>query len=242
VKVLRILRRRKIRLSFIFILLLFFIVNSYAWISYDRTTESGALTAKVSSWAVEFVVDNEALTEEEYTFEIEEFYPGIEPISKKIMVYNIGAGQSSLEYKITDIYLYGKQILRNEIEEGLFVAETAGEETTDAATGYTTANVFGNSGATIFNSANVNYGFFLRYPTPFTISYTYDKNQIEGSDGSESSKAWMSLNFAWYNDEANNEEDTKLGNMAYDYKVSNPDEPALKVVVKAIARRSDVNN
>ncbi len=241
-KILRILRRRKIRLSFIFILLLFFIVNSYAWITFDREGEiGGGLTATVSPWAVEFIINEQPVVEEEYTFEIEEFYPGIEePIEKKIMVYNIGAGESSLQYIITDIYLYGTQILRNEIDENVFVAETVGEEVLDDTTGYTTANAFGNSEAIIFDEGNTSYDFSLRYPTPFTISYTYDKSNIEGSDGSMSSRAWMTLNFAWNNDDANNEEDTKFGTMAYDYKISNPDEPALKIVTKVVARRSDV--
>lgn len=88
-KVLRVLRRRKIKLSFICILMLVFIVNSYAWISYSRETESGRLVANVSSWGVEFVIADENLKTEEYTYEIEEFYPGITPIEKIIYVYNV---------------------------------------------------------------------------------------------------------------------------------------------------------
>ena len=146
-----------------------------------------------------------------------------------------GESASEIKYIISDIYLYGKQILRTEDGDGDLIAETLGEETIDAE-GKHTANAFGKSTATVFQNTNT-YGFTLAYPTPFTISYTYDKTHIEGN-GEDRSKATMTLNLAWYNDEANNEEDTKLGNMAYDYKITNPDDPALKIVVKVIGRRT----
>jgi len=249
VKVLRILRRRKIRLSFICMLLLVFIFNTYAWISFDTDPDIGGLTANVSSWAVEFLITEENLKTEEYTYEIDEFYPGVtdaEPIVKRIEVYNVGEAYSFLEYRIKEIYLYGEQILQKEDAQGIKVAETLGDEVENADGTYT-VNAFGDDEATIFNAANSNYVLFegeddsvtlsLRYPTPFTISYTYDKKKIEGSNGETSSKAWMTLNLAWYNDENNNEEDTKLGNLAYEYKLRYPDEPALKLVVEVKAIR-----
>lgn len=147
-----------------------------------------------------------------------------------------GEANSQVKYSVSEIYLYGKQILKVEDEDANLIPETLGEETTNGD-GDNTADVFGNSEATIFDDTNT-YGFTLEYPTPFTISYTYDKDRLEGN-GEESSKATVKLNLAWYNDENNNLEDTKLGNMAYDYKVTNPDEPALKIVVKVTARRAD---
>ena len=245
-KVLRILRRRKIRLSFIFILLLVFIVNTYAWMSQEKDVKAGGLTANVTSWAVEFIITEENLKTEEYTYEIEEFHPGIDPIEKRIEVYNIGEASSDLQYTIKEIYLYGEQILKVGATEDEMIPETIGTEVENADGTYTT-NVFGKNTATIFNAANTNYTlpdedgveqtFSLRYPTPFTITYTYDKKHIYGSDGVTSSKAWMTLNLAWYNDEANNEEDTKIGELAYQYKLNNPDEPALKLVVEVKAER-----
>ena len=249
-KILRVLRRRKIRLSFIFILLLIFIVNSYAWILYNTDASTGALVANVSAWAVEFVIEDEDIKVEEYTYEIEEFHPGIEPIEKKISIYNVGDANSHLKYRITEIYLYGKQILKKELTQDYLVnetlkdqeeliPETIGKEK-ETEDGYITVNAFEDETATIFDNSNT-YGYTLRYPTPFTISYTYDKNYIEGKDGSETSIAGMTLNLEWENDdEQNNEEDTKLGTLAYDFKQTNPDEPALKIIVEVTALRDKV--
>lgn len=252
-KILRILRRRKIKLSFIFLLLIFFIVNTYAWMNTDRNAQSGNMILNVDSWSVAFIIENEEIQTEEYTFEIPEFYPGITtttPIEKKIDVYNTGESNSFLKYEITEIYLYGEQIKVEERvqEDGttLLVPETIGEETTNAQ-GRKTANLFGNEDATIFDADNTNYTFSLRNPTPFTISYTYDKTHISGRDQAETATSWMTINLAWYNDESNNEEDTRLGNMVYEFEnkkdaagnLINEGEPALRIVTRVTATKED---
>lgn len=260
-KILRILRRRKIKLSFIFLLLLVFIVNTYAWMSTDKNTTAGNITLNVSSWEVAFIIDDEEKTEE-YTFEIEEFYPGITPIEKKIEVWNIGDSNSFLEYEITEIYLYGVQILKNPIDAQTSIPETIGTETTNGQ-GQKTADLFGNEDATIFDENNTYYNFLqqenvneaeniykrfsLRYPTPFTISYAYGLTHIEGAgrENQLGSRSEMVINLEWTNDEDNNEEDTKLGNLVYDFENAKDkngnllyeNEPALKIVAKVTARK-----
>lgn len=243
-KILRVLRRKKIKLSFIFLFLLVFIFNTYAWMRTDRNTEAGTLTLNVDDWSVAFIIENEEITTEEYTFEIPEFHPGIQPIEKKIDVYNIGEANSFLKYEITEIYLYGEQIYNAQVDTDTFVPETIGTETTNADT-TKTANLFGNQNATIFDEDNTNYTFHLKYPTPFTISYTYEKTHISGNDNQENAKSWMTINLAWYNDEANNEEDTRLGNMVYEFEnatdaegnLINEDMPALRIVTRVTATR-----
>lgn len=246
-KVLRILRRRKIKLSFILILLVFFIFNTYAWMRTDSRTEAGNIALSVSDWNVQFIVNDEEIKTEEYTFEIEEFHPGIEPIEKEITIYNVGDANSYIKYEITDIYLYGEQIYKNEItknEETSLIPETIGIEAPNAQ-GINTANLFGNNTAKIFDENNTQYSFSLRYPTPFTISYSYDRTHISGKKFEESAIAKMTINLAWYDNPANNEEDTKLGTMAYEFENAKDDqgnllhdgEPALKIITKITASR-----
>lgn len=242
-KILRVLRRKKIKLSFILLFLLFFVVNTYAWMRTDKSTEMGNITLNVDDWSVAFIIENEEITTEEYTFEIEEFYPGIDPIEKRIDVYNIGEANSFLKYEITEIYLYGEQIYNIQVGEKQ-IPETLGtvEDNLDLTR---TVNLFGNSRATIFDENNTNYTFSLRYPTPFTISYTHEKTHISGNDNQDNAKSWMTINLAWQNDEENNEEDTKLGNMVYQFEnakdaegnLVNEDIPALKIVTKVTATR-----
>ena len=191
-KILRKLRRKKIKLSFICVLFIVFIFNTYAWMRTDRNTESGNLTLNVDDWSVAFIIENEEITTEEYTFEIEEFHPGIEPIEKKVDVYNIGEANSFLKYEIKEIYLYGEQIYNVEAETGKFVPETISDEV-DNADGTKTANLFGNENATLFDEENTNYTFSLKYPTPFTISYTYEKTHISGRDNQENAKSWNTV-------------------------------------------------
>ena len=243
-KILRVLRRKKIKLSFILLFLVVFVINTYAWMRTDKNTEMGSITLNGDDWSVAFIIENEEITTEEYTFEIEEFYPGIDPIEKRIDVYNIGEANSFLKYEIKEIYLYGEQIYNTQIDAETFLPETIGEETTNADT-TKTADLFGNSEATIFDENNENYTFSIRYPTPFTISYTYEKTHISGNDNQDNAKSWMTINLAWQNDEANNEEDTKLGNMVYQFEnakdaegnLINEDMPALRIVTKVTATR-----
>jgi len=260
VKVLRVLRRRKIKLSFIFLLMLVFIINTYAWMSTDKETEMGSLVLNVDDWNVAFIIDDQEIKTEEYTIEIDEFYPGItteeDPIVKQIDVYNIGEGNTILQYEITDIYLYGEHIYNIESLTPeymlLSVPETVGEVTT--TDGITGANLFGNSEAIVFKEEQnrtaeekekANYTFSLRYPTPFTITYEYEETYIQGKDKSDGASSWMRINLAWENNEENNIEDTKLGNMVYSFEnakdengnLINGGEPALRIKARITAKR-----
>lgn len=267
-KILRVLRRRKIKLSFIFLLLIVFVFNTYAWMSTSKDASAGNLALNVSSWEVAFIVDDEEIKTEEYTFEIDEFYPGITPIEKKIEVWNIGDASSNLGFEITEIYLYGMQILKVQGDSETSIPETIGEETTENS--QTTADLFGNEDATIFDEENtyykilleekedsadnVYYQFSLKYPTPFTISYTYGATHIEGSgrNNEVGSRSEMIINLSWENNELNNEEDTRLGNLVYDFEnakdadgnLIHEGEPALRIVAKVTAKKdsSEVNN
>lgn len=263
-KILRTLRRRKIKLSFIFLLMSVFIFNTYAWMSTAKDTTMGSLALNISSWEVAFIIDDEEIKTEEYTFEIPEFHPGITndetgPIIKEIDVWNIGDANSYIKYEITDIYLYGVQIYKNsEIPET--IGEESGEETK-------TANLFGNEDAQIFDVSNTYYKFLeeenenpdenkyysfsLKYPTPFSITYSYDSTYISGNaDENElGARSKMLINLEWNNDEENNEEDTKIGNIVYAFKnakdkdgnLLNTGKPALKIVTKVTATR-DLEN
>lgn len=267
-KILRKLRRRKIKLSFIFLLLLVFIFNTYAWWTTSNDTGTGNLALNVSSWDVAFVVDNEEKTEE-YTFTIDEFYPGIatkeNPITKTVDVWNIGDASTYLKFEITEIYLYGMKVLDRQIDAETTTPETIGAETTNLLTKTTTADLFGNASATIFNPDNTNYrvlleekenpednvyySFSLNYPTTFTIGYEYGFTHIEGAgqDNEVGSRSQLNIKLAWENNETNNVEDTRLGNLVYQFEnakdangnLIHEGEPALKIVARVTATKDE---
>lgn len=269
-KILRILRRKKIKLSFIFLLLLVFIFNTYAWWSTSSDTETGNLALNVSSWDVAFVVNgNEEIQSEEYTFTVAEFYPGIatkeNPIQKKIDIWNIGDASTYLDFEITEIYLYGMQILKRNLDAETTIPETIGEETTDPITQITSADMFGYEDATIFDENNTNYrilleqkenpqenqyySFSLKYPTTFTVGYQYGLKHIGGAgeDNEVGSRSEMTINLAWENDEENNIEDTRLGELVYQFEnakdaegnLIHAGEPALKIVTRVTATKDE---
>lgn len=179
------------------------------------------------------MIENEEILTDKYTIEIPEFYPGIEDIEKKIDIHNLGEEKTSLEYEIESIQLFGEKIVDN---------ETLSNEIEDDK-GIRTANLFGNTNATLFDSENTNYSFWIRYPTPFKIEYLYNKVELAGLGGDGESDGWFKFRFSWPNIQTNNEEDTKIGNMAYEYMKSQENnenkEPALKIVVKITGRRTD---
>lgn len=263
-KILRVLRRRKIKLSFIFLLFVFFIFNTYAWMTTDINAETNSLVLNVSSWEVAFVINGEEVKSEEYTFDIDEFYPGITPIEKKVEVWNIGGSNALLKYEVTEIYLYGMQIWKKTENEENPVPESIGEETKDES-GQTTANLFGNRNAMIFDENNTYYkvlleqkenaedntyqSFSLKYPTPFNISYTYGSTCIGGSgrENEVGSRSEMVIRLEWNNNELNNKEDTKLGNLVYDFEnakdangnLLHEGEPALRIVARVTAKKDE---
>ncbi len=227
--VFRVLRKRKIKLSFVILFLLIFIANTYAWFSFAKTSRMKGLIAEVRTWSVDYEINDEHV-EDEVLLEVEDFYPGMQPVEKKINIYNTKEDSSQLKFEITQIILYGQEI---------FNCDTVGEEKTDEETQITTCNLFENEEATIFDENNENYSFSLRYPTPFLINYEYDKPVIEGSRNDISGKAVFTMNFIWDNDEKNNVEDTKLGNLVYDYYMQDNEtvEAPLKIKVKITAER-----
>lgn len=231
--VLRIVRRKKINIFLIIILLGVGISSTYAWFHMLTDAETTGLIAEVSSWALEFMIEDEEILTNKYTIEIPEFYPGIEDIEKRIDIHNLGEEKTNLKYEIESIHLFGEEILNN---------ETLSNEIEDSR-GIRTASFFGNSNATLFDSENTNYSFWIKYPTPFKIEYLYNKIELAGLGGDGEAEGWFKLKFSWPNIQTNNEEDTKIGNLAYEYmktqETSENKEPALKIVVKITGSRKD---
>lgn len=223
-KVLRILRRRKIRLSFILLLLSIFIFTTYAWFNFDRNVEGGGLVANVSTWAVEFIIEGEEIQTETFELEIDDIYPGMDSITKEIDIYNLGEAPSELFYEIEEMYLFGEKIIDN-------------ETVADEVAGTNTVDLFGKSSASIFTEGNTNYSYSLKYPTPFSINYSYDKEQISGQGGDDTAHAVFKIDFEWENKDENDEEDTKLGTLSYNYEKNHEGEPAIKIAVKITAKR-----
>lgn len=230
--VLRVVRRKKINIFLIIILLFVGISSTYAWFNMQNDVQGEGIVAKVSSWGIEFIIDeNVEIVSDEYTIEIDKFYPGMEPIEKKIDIYNTDVEKVSIEYEIISISLFGEEIINN---------ETLTEETENQY-GVRSASIFGNNAATLFEPGNTNYSFSMKHPTPFEITYSYNKDELAGLGGDGEYSGWFKINFSWP-DNQDDVEDTRIGNMAYEYMKSQENsenkESPIKIVVRITGRRT----
>ena len=231
-KILRKLRRKRINVIILFVLAIILVMQTYAWFYYKSDNEIGSLSASVSEWDAKFFADDEEIIENEYIIEIEDFYPGVDSTDKKIDIYNIGSNMSNLEYEFESINIFGHEIVN---------LDTIGEfvkKEDDEGNEYKEIDLFGNKDATIFDEENMDYPFYLQYPTPFKLTCSYNKDEM-GVEGDEAI-AWFNLHFEWQHFDKNNVEDTKLGNLAYQYYKDNPeDSSAIKIKLKIIARKGE---
>ena len=95
-KFLQIIKKIKIRNILILIILLSF--NTYAWFIYATRVSTG-ITARVSSWNVEFQTGTgEVITN--MLIEVDRIYPGMETFEKIVEVHNKGETKAALTYQL----------------------------------------------------------------------------------------------------------------------------------------------
>lgn len=100
----------KIRSIVILIILLSF--NSFAWFIYS-TKVSGGLSARVSSWNIEFK-NGEDQSETNMNFDVDRIYPGMETYVKELKIKNTGEITAKIIYNIKKIEILGQVYEVNE--------------------------------------------------------------------------------------------------------------------------------
>ena len=111
-------KRRRLKLHTLFMLSLTLIFNTYAWFLYV-TTVSTNITVHVDAWSVNFEVDNQVI-EQDFLFDIEHAYPGMEDISKTVKIKNTGEKDAELKYKVVtvrildDVYVVEEELTTEE--------------------------------------------------------------------------------------------------------------------------------
>lgn len=193
--------------------------SSYAWFVSKTSNRITGIRQKVVTWDVEYSVDDEEIQEKYVTVEIDEFFPGMEELEKKIVVRNLSETKSFVTYQIVSIKLFGEEILEE--------LEASGNIT---AAG-TTQNLF---------SVKKDY--------PFNAGYYYDKDSLDGLyvDDISTPDAYATCTFFvnWDYErtgdgmsiEENDILDTKFGKKAYDYYQKGNDS-ALEISMKIATAR-----
>ncbi|MBR3614647.1 MAG: hypothetical protein IKL55_05670 [Clostridia bacterium] len=194
------------------------IVSTYAWFKYDwEPPNIGGIKVDFADWDVEYSIDNAEIKDEEITFAIDEFYPGMDEFTKNVVIRNKTPTDSSIILEVTSVKLFGEEIV-----------DTL--KTTDNIT-----EREDEKGVTIFSTENY----------PFKAGYYWDKNEIGGiyvsDETTPDSTATVTIFANWSytrttatKSEADNDDlDTTYGMDAYKYyQDEGNDEPALLITIK----------
>lgn len=184
-------RSLKAKIILLFIFTTMLIVNTYAWFVTTKDVSTSGLTGEVNPWNVEFFIRGEEV-KESYTFSIDKLYPGMEEFNDNIYIRNSEERKSSIKYKITSVKLFGEEIIESLKEENEIVEQNK------------TIKVFSNKS---------------KYP--FTVTCTYDKNEVVGKYENEEKTpnafAVANLKIEWNYENRTDELDTSIAKDSYDY-------------------------
>jgi len=188
--------------------LLFLIVlimsNSFAWFIYATKIDS-TVTVHVRSWNVVFEADDNEITST-IDFPVDSIYPGMEDFTYEIKAYNNSEVSAILLYKLLEANILGTQYVTVDGR-----AERGEEALATDITSSQLENILAN-----------NY--------PFSITIDVSNNFIDEENGLEE----YIFNVSWPYEGLDDEEDTRWGIAAYNYKESNPGDPSITLKVKII--------
>ena len=205
----------RVRLVMIFSVIL--IVNTYAWFNINEAVKLNGLEADITPWDVTYYVEDKEVLDEDYTFTIDELYPGMPNREDTVHIRNLSTTSSKIEYEITSVKVFGKEVLDQLKGDGGIQSNG------------NTVNLFSDD--TVY---------------PFNVSYTYDKTRIDGEYVDDTTTpdalATVKFNVSWkYQGTGNDDEnlakdilDTKFGKDAYQFyqDEENDSSKAIEIVVK----------
>lgn len=197
-----------------------FIITTYAWFSTQKDVNIGGLKGYTTAWDVSYYIneDENRILDEIATFTIDEFYPGMPDRTDVVHIYNLGTASTNIKYELISVKVFGQEVLDT--------LKTTGEIQTDTTTN--TTNLFSKDTA-----------------YPFKISYTYDKDYLNGQyinvETTPNAKATFQLHVNWDYDVENGNDsqnaakdvlDTKFGKDAYEFYQDAANDPTKAVEIK----------
>ncbi len=208
------------RISLILLFSVILIISTFAWFSAQKDVNIKGLEGAVTSWDVAYYVDGEQMLDEIATFTIDEFYPGMPTKYDVVHIYNIGEASTDITYELISVKVFGQEVLNQ--------LRATGEIDIDTST-------------------NTTHLFSKDTAYPFDISYTYDKDYLNGKYSaddlvtSETAHATFRFDFGWAYNVANGTDaenaakdilDTKFGKDAYEYYQNEANDPSKAIEVQ----------
>lgn len=200
-----------VRLISILVFCVIFIVTTYAWFSSQKDLDLEGLEGYVTSWDVSYYVneDENEILDQTATFTIDELYPGMDGTEDVVHIYNIGTSSTNIEYELVSVKIFGEEVLPELKANGDF--QESGN----------TTSIF---------SKDENY--------PFDVSFTYDRNYLNGKYVDDATTpnavATFKLNVDWEYDgnTAKDDVDTQFGKYAYAYYQEEGSDPTKAIEIQ----------
>lgn len=104
--------RKRIKLGSLFLLLLTFSINAFAWFVYATKVDSG-INAHVRAWNVNFRVGDNQIVEY-INFDVSDIYPGMTTYTDSVKVSNVGESSATLSYEIVSVSILGEDYIVDE--------------------------------------------------------------------------------------------------------------------------------
>lgn len=107
----------KLNLLSIFCICVSFISVTLAWFAYSGLSTLST-EVDVKAWNIEFMKDSEVVTNE-IVINVNDIYPGMDPIIEEVSIHNLGDSVAMLSYEIESARIIGKDLVDE--EEGFLI-------------------------------------------------------------------------------------------------------------------------
>lgn len=178
------------------------VANTFGWFIYITRVDNN-VSVHVKSWDVVFQSGDKEISNT-VELNVDSLYPGMEDYTYEINAYNKSEVSASLNYTILEAKVFGTEYktVEGRTEEN--------EETKDTdLTSQELENMFKND-------------------FPFTLVINLSNNMLSEADGNE----LFSIEINWPYENNNDEEDTRWGIRAANYKKEHPDEASIILKIK----------
>ena len=195
-------KKRKLSLFHIVFLILLVLSNTLAWFIYVTRIDN-SVSVHVKSWDVVFQ-DGENEISTTLNILVDNMYPGMEDFHYDISAYNKSEVSAYLTYQILEADIFGTAYITKEGRAERKEEEQPGD----------------------LSSAELEEQFQNDYPFALTIGVS--STQIAQGDGMEE----YTVDLVWPYEGKSDEEDTRWGINAANYKKNYPDRPGMVLKIK----------
>lgn len=206
-------QRKKTNKKFIILRLVFilFLVvgNTFAWFIYTTKVDN-KIDVHVRAWNVLFQAGEQAV-EDYVNLDVDSIYPGMEDYVYSLQARNQGDVDATLSYEVLEARIFDDTYITVEGRESRKEETQEGDMTS----------------AELLNKLANDY--------PFTITVGISSTNISSHDGI----ATYNFNVVWPFETGDDEEDTRWGIIASNYKKSHPDLSSITLRIKVIITQNN---